>query len=56
MVRGTVVGMTLFYAYLKPTMDIIYAGAVVGLVCFFLGIYATLTVPETHDKDLDFND
>ncbi len=56
MVRGTVVGMTLFYAYLKPSMDIIYAGAVVGLVCFFLGIYATLTVPETHDKDLDFND
>ena len=56
MVRGTVVGMTLFYAYLKPTMDIIYAGAVVGLICFFLGIYATLTVPETHDKDLDFND
>ena len=56
MVRGTVVGMTLFYAYLKPSMDIIYAGAVVGLVCFFLGIYSTLTVPETHDKDLDFND
>ena len=56
MVRGTVVGMTLFYAYLKPSMDIIYAGAIVGLICFFLGIYATLTVPETHDKDLDFND
>jgi MFS family permease len=56
MVRGTVVGMTVFYGYLKPSVDVIWAGAIVGAICFILGIYATLTVPETHDKDLDFNE
>jgi MFS family permease len=56
MVRGTVVGMTIFYGYLKPSVDVIWAGAIVGAICFILGIYATLTVPETHDKDLDFNE
>lgn len=55
-VRGTVVGMTVFYGYLKPSVDVIWAGAIVGAICFILGIYATLTVPETHDKDLDFNE
>lgn len=56
MVRGTVVGMTIFYGYLKPSVDVIWAGAIVGAICFALGIYATITVPETHDKDLDFNE
>jgi MFS family permease len=56
MVRGTVVGMTVFYGYLKPSVNVIWAGAIVGAICFILGIYATLTVPETHDKDLDFNE
>jgi MFS family permease len=54
MVRGTVILMTTFYNYLKPTTDVIYAAAIVGFVCFVLGFYSTLTIAETHDKDLDF--
>lgn len=55
-VRGTVILMTLLFDYLKPTTNVIIAGAVVGIICFVIGIYATLTIPETHDKDLDFHD
>ncbi len=54
MVRGTVIFMTGLYGYFKPSVDVIYAGAIVGLICFILGFYSTLTVPETHGKDLDF--
>ena len=55
-VRGTVILMTLLFDYLKPSTNVIIAGAVVGIICFVIGIYATLTIPETHDKDLDFHD
>jgi MFS family permease len=55
-VRGTVILMTLLFDYLKPSTNVIMAGAVVGLICFVIGIYATLTIPETHNKDLDFHD
>jgi hypothetical protein len=54
MVRGTVVLMTLMFLFFKPSSGVLLAGVFVGLVCFMLGIYATLTIPETHDKDLDF--
>ncbi|GAB2514780.1 MFS transporter [Spirosoma aerophilum] len=54
MVRGLVIPMTLSYQALKPSLDIINAGAVVGLVCFILGFYSILTIPETHGKDLDY--
>ncbi|GAB2578979.1 MFS transporter [Spirosoma areae] len=54
MVRGTVILMTNLYAYLKPSLNIINAGAAVGLICFVLGFYSILTVPETHGKDLDY--
>lgn len=55
-VRGTVILMTILFDFLKPSTEVIMAGAIVGLVCFILGIYSTLTIPETHDKDLDFHD
>ncbi len=55
-VRGTVILMTLLFDYLKPSTNVIMAGAAVGVICFAIGIYATLTIPETHDKDLDFHD
>ena len=68
MVRGSVVLMTTFYIGFKkgaisvfgyfsipsPKFDVITAGAIVGLVCFAIGYYSTFTVPETHNKDLDF--
>ena len=54
MVRGLVVPMTLSYQALKPSVDIINAGAIVGLICFAIGFYSILTIPETHGKDLNY--
>ena len=54
MVRGTVVGMTALFGFLKPSWGVIYAGASVGIICFALGFLATITISETHDIDLDF--
>ena len=54
MVRGTVVGMTALFGFLKPSWGVIYAGASVGIICFVLGFLATITISETHDIDLDF--
>lgn len=56
MVRGTVVLMTIMYTWAKPAAGVIWAGAFVGIICFAAGIYSTLTVPETHDRDLDFTE
>ncbi|AUD04359.1 MFS transporter [Spirosoma pollinicola] len=54
MVRGLVIPMTMSYQFLKPSLAIINAGAVVGLVCFIIGFYSILTIPETHGKDLNY--
>jgi membrane-bound ClpP family serine protease len=54
MVRGLVILMTLGYTALKPGFDVIGAGVIVGVVCFVLGFYSILTIPETHGRDLDF--
>jgi MFS family permease len=54
MVRGTVILMTSLFAYLKPSMSIFNAAAVVGLIAFVLAFYSIFTIPETHGKDLDF--
>ncbi|WP_342088204.1 MFS transporter [Dyadobacter sp. OTU695] len=54
MVRGTVVGMTTLFAIFKGSFTVIQAGALVGLICFAIGIFCILTIPETHGRDLDF--
>jgi len=54
MVRGLLIPMTLGYQYLKPSLQVIHAGAVVGLVVFAIGFYCILTIPETHGKVLDY--
>lgn len=54
MVRGAVIGMTSLFAYLKPSMSIFDAAAIVGIIAFALAFYSIFTIPETHGKDLDF--
>ncbi|GAB3932240.1 MFS transporter [Larkinella terrae] len=54
MVRGTVILMTSLYAYFKPSLAVINAGVAVGLLCFAIGFYSILTIPETHGKDLNY--
>lgn len=54
MVRGTVPVMLIGFDYLKRNNSVIFSAAIVGLIAFGLAIYATLTISETHDKDLDY--
>ncbi len=56
MVRGTLSLMTVYYFATKTSLGVIGAGATLGLICFAIGIYCTLTVPETHGRDLDFTE
>lgn len=56
MVRGLVPVMLLAFDGLKINSGVIMAAAIVGLMAFTLGIYSTLTIEETHNKDLDFNE
>ena len=53
-VRGTVIGMTILYAVLKPLVFELHAAAIVGVICFTIGFYCIFSVPETHNKDLNF--
>jgi MFS family permease len=54
MVRGTVILMTSLFAYLKPTMSIFNAAAVVGAIAFVLAFYAIFTIPETAWEGFGF--
>ncbi|UBM58665.1 MFS transporter [Marinilongibacter aquaticus] len=54
MVRGTVVLMTTLFVVFKGSFSTVNAGGLVGLLCFIVGFYSILTIPETHDKDLDY--
>ncbi len=55
-VRGTVIIMTFGFNSFKPTLGVIIAASIVGIICFFIGIYSTLTIEETHDKNLEFTE
>ncbi len=54
MVRGSVAGMTTLFGFWKPQFGVIWAAALVGLIIYIIGFYSTLTIAETHDKDLDY--
>lgn len=56
MVRGTLGLMTIYYLATKTPLGVIWAGATLGVICFAIGIYSTLTIPETHGRDLDFTE
>lgn len=56
MVRGTLVLMIILFNYFKPSSGVIWAAVIVGIIAFGLGIYSTLTVSETHNKDLDYTE
>ncbi len=53
-VRGALIPMNLLFVALKPSLNVILAAFVVGVIAYGIGFYSTLTIPETHDKDLDF--
>ncbi|MES2811727.1 MAG: MFS transporter [Bacteroidota bacterium] len=56
MVRGLLPLMLLGFDFFKKTQSIITSATIIGLIAFVLGIYATLTISETHNRDLDFTE
>lgn len=56
MVRGTVPLMLIAFDFFKKNTSVITAAAIVGITTFILAIYATLTIKETHNSDLDFTE
>jgi MFS family permease len=54
MVRGALPAMIFLFNYFKPESGIIWAGAIVGVIAYAIGFYSTLTIPETHGKELDY--
>lgn len=55
MVRGMLIPMNfLFYYLISSSSSKVIAAVVVGVIAFSLAIYSTLTISETHNKDLDF--
>ncbi|NHN25336.1 MFS transporter [Flavobacterium jejuense] len=56
MVRGLLPLMLFSFDSLKINNGVITAASIVGFVVFALGIYSALTIPETHNTDLDFTE
>ncbi|MFZ4679336.1 MAG: MFS transporter [Flavobacterium sp.] len=54
MIRGSVPLMLIGFDYLKQTRSVIISAKIVGAIAFTLGIYATLTISETHNREMDF--
>jgi len=54
MVRGTLVLMIIGFNFFKPSAGVVWSAVIVGAISFGLGIYSTLTIAETHNKDLDY--
>ncbi len=54
-VRGLLIPMTLgTFGLVDSGLSLVTSAAIVGAIAFAIGIYCTLSVPETHGKDLDF--
>jgi len=56
MVRGLLPVMLLGFDFFKARTDVVIAALVVGVIVFTLAIYSTMTIPETHGRDLEFTE
>lgn len=56
MVRGLLPLMLLGFDFFKSRTDVVFSALVVGTIVFALAIYATVTIPETHGRDLEFTE
>jgi putative MFS transporter len=53
-VRGAVVPITLSFKWLVPSVGLLQAAMLVGLVCIVLATMATLYIKESFSKDLNY--
>ena len=56
MVRGLVPVMIFAFDLFKKDFSVIVSAAIAGIIVFGLAFYSSLTVSETHDRDLDFTE
>ncbi len=56
MVRGLLPIMLLGFDSFKTSTSVITSAFFIGIIVFFLAIYATLTIPETHNTELNYNE
>lgn len=56
MVRGLLPVMIIGFDFFKPISGIINSAIIVGIIVFLLAIYATLTIAETHDIDMNYTE
>lgn len=54
MVRGMLPVIYLLYNWFEPSTGVIISAALVGTLIFGLAFASTVTIEETHGKDLDF--
>jgi hypothetical protein len=54
MVRGLLPVMLIGFDFFKASTGVILSAVIVGIIVFSLAIYSTLTIDETHGRDLDF--
>ena len=54
MVRGSLIAMLALFQYLKPSEGVIISAAIVGGISYLIGAYSTISIEETHGKDLDY--
>lgn len=54
MVRGLLPVMLIGFDYFKLSNSVIISATFIGIIAFGLGIYATVTISETHNKEMDF--
>jgi len=53
-VRGSLVGVSALFQFLKPGQGILGAAGIVGALCFALALISLLGLRETFAKDLDY--
>lgn len=53
-VRGTVIFITLSYQALKPSVGVLTAASILGVIIYGLAFWALSQMEETFGKDLDF--
>ena len=56
MVRGLLPVMLIGFDFFKINSGVINSAIIVGILVFILAIYATLTIAETHDIDMNYTE
>jgi putative MFS transporter len=54
LIRGSVIPLTFTIQYLREPLGLIQASVVIGIVCFGSALIATLFIPETFHRELDY--